>query len=97
VDFGTVSTVGLESSPVAAALAGLRANEARYFRNKYDHDFTVAPSSVRADRRASPRSARRFANSSPSQRSACWPRRPTPTPPPEVAPNARPGGRSDLD
>ncbi|WP_216895400.1 phage tail protein [Nocardia alni] len=41
VDFDTVSTVGLESSPVAAALAGLRANEARYFRNKYDHVFTV--------------------------------------------------------
>ena len=45
VDFGTVSTVGLESSPVAAALAGLRANEARYFKNKYDHDFTVEPAS----------------------------------------------------
>src|ERR1700731_3621105 len=43
VDFTTVSTVGLESSPVAAALAGLRANEARYFRNKYDHVFTVEP------------------------------------------------------
>src|SRR5579884_1039706 len=43
VDFKTVSTVGLESSPVAAALAGLRANEARYFKNKYDHDFTVEP------------------------------------------------------
>jgi hypothetical protein len=43
VDFETVSTVGLESSPVAAALAGLRANEARYFKNKYDHDFTVEP------------------------------------------------------
>jgi hypothetical protein len=27
VDFASVSTVGLESSPVAAALAGLRANE----------------------------------------------------------------------
>src|SRR3981081_2328511 len=40
VDFNTVSTVGLESSPVAAALAGLRANEARYFKNKYDHFFT---------------------------------------------------------
>ena len=45
VDFNTVSPVGLESSPVAAALAGLRANEARYFKNKYDHDFTVAPAS----------------------------------------------------
>jgi hypothetical protein len=43
VDFTTVSTVGLESSPVAPALAGLRANEARYFRNKYDHVFTVEP------------------------------------------------------
>ena len=41
VDFVNVSTAGLESSPVAAALAGLRANEARYFKNKYDHDFTV--------------------------------------------------------
>jgi len=43
VDFVNVSTVGLESSPVAAALAGLRANEARYFKNKYDHVFTVEP------------------------------------------------------
>src|SRR5579872_5910150 len=43
VDFSTVSTVGLESSPVADALAGLRANEARYFKNKYDHVFTVEP------------------------------------------------------
>jgi hypothetical protein len=43
VDFETVSTAGLESSPVAAALAGLRANEARYFRNKYKHIFTVKP------------------------------------------------------
>jgi hypothetical protein len=41
VDFHEVSPVGLESSPVAAALAGLRANEARYFRNKYDHVFMV--------------------------------------------------------
>ncbi|MFF0456023.1 phage tail protein [Nocardia africana] len=43
VDFTTVSTEGLESSPVAEALAGLRANEARYFKNKYDHVFTVEP------------------------------------------------------
>ena len=43
VDFQTVSTVGLESSPVAAALAGLRANEARYYKNKFDHDFVVEP------------------------------------------------------
>src|SRR6266508_3083664 len=45
VDFRTVSTVGLESSPFADALAGLRANEARYFKNKYDHGFTVEPAS----------------------------------------------------
>ena len=43
VDFVTVSTVGLESSPVASALAGRRANEARYFKNKYQHAFTVEP------------------------------------------------------
>ena len=45
VDFTDVSQVGLESSPVAEALAGLRANEARYFKNKYDHVFTVEPAS----------------------------------------------------
>jgi hypothetical protein len=45
VDFNNVSTLGLESSPVASALAGLRANEARYFKNKYDHVFTVEPAS----------------------------------------------------
>jgi hypothetical protein len=41
VDFEKVSTVGLESSPFAEALAGLRANEARYYKNKYGHVFTV--------------------------------------------------------
>ena len=45
VDFNDVSTVGLESSPVAAALAGMRAHEARYFKNKYDHVFSVEPAS----------------------------------------------------
>src|SRR5580698_3714253 len=45
VDFTNVSTVGLESSPVAVALAGLRANEARYFKNKYGHLFIVEPAS----------------------------------------------------
>lgn len=45
VDFNTVSTVGLEPSPFADALAGLRANEARYFKNKYDHEFAVDPAS----------------------------------------------------
>ena len=46
VEFNNVSTVGLESSPVAAALAGLRANEARYFKDKYDHLFMVEPASA---------------------------------------------------
>ncbi|TXK80397.1 phage tail protein [Paenibacillus sp. N3.4] len=45
VDFKNVSTVGLESSPVVEALAGLRANEARYFMNKYEHEFTVVSAS----------------------------------------------------
>lgn len=49
VDFKNVSTVGLESSPVAEALAGLRANEARYFMNKYEHAFTVIPASESQD------------------------------------------------
>ena len=39
IDFVNVSTAGLESSPVADALAGLRANEARYYKNKFDHVF----------------------------------------------------------
>src|SRR6476620_5216882 len=45
VEFDTVSTVGLESSPVADALAGLRANEARCFKNKYDHECAAEPAS----------------------------------------------------
>jgi hypothetical protein len=49
VDFASVSPVGLESSPVAEALAGLRANEARYFKNKYDHVFTTEPASDAQD------------------------------------------------
>ncbi len=49
VDFVNVSTHGLESSPVADALAGLRANEARYFKNKYDHTFTVTPADQASD------------------------------------------------
>lgn len=49
VDFENVSTVGLESSPVAGALAGLRANEARYFMNRYKHEFTVAAPSESQD------------------------------------------------
>jgi hypothetical protein len=49
VDFKDVSTAGLETSPVAAALAGLRANEARYFMNKYKHEFTVEPAADSRD------------------------------------------------
>jgi len=49
VDFENVSTAGLESSPVAEALAGLRANEARYFMNKYKHPFTVMPAGESQD------------------------------------------------
>ena len=49
VDFTTVSTAGLESSPVAPALAGLRANEARYFKTKYGVDFTVQPAGEAAE------------------------------------------------
>lgn len=49
VDFKEVSTVGLETSPVAEALAGLRANEARYFMNKYKHEFVVTPASESQD------------------------------------------------
>ena len=49
VDFQSVATTGLESSPVADALAGLRANEARYFRNKYNHVFTVEPAAKAKD------------------------------------------------
>ena len=49
VDFKNVSTVGLESSPVAEALAGLRANEARYFMNKYKHEYVVVPASESQD------------------------------------------------
>jgi len=49
VDFVSVSTAGLETSPVAEALAGLRANEARYFMNKYKHEFVVTPASESPD------------------------------------------------
>lgn len=49
VDFQEVSTAGLESSPVAAALAGLRANEARYFSNKYKHVFETFAAEQRPD------------------------------------------------
>jgi hypothetical protein len=45
VDFENVTSEGLESSPVSKSLAGLRANESRYFKNKYNYDFTVSPAS----------------------------------------------------
>lgn len=49
IDFQNVSLAGLESSPLAKSLAGLRANESRYFKNKYNHDFTVSPASTSKD------------------------------------------------
>lgn len=49
IDFENVSLAGLESSPVSKSLAGLRANESRYFKNKYNHDFTVRPASESQD------------------------------------------------
>lgn len=41
ISFTEVSAAGLESSPHAQALAGLRANEARYFSTKYGHAFAT--------------------------------------------------------
>jgi hypothetical protein len=49
IDFENVSVSGLESSPVSRSLAGLRANESRYFKNKYNHDFTVSPAAKSED------------------------------------------------
>lgn len=43
VDFNNVTITGLESSPVSQSLAGLRANESRYYKNKYNYDFEVSP------------------------------------------------------
>ena len=69
VDFVNVSTAGLEASPVAPALAGLRANEARYFKNKYGHDFTVdRPARHRTRSTGSTASSRRSAASSSRRR-----------------------------
>lgn len=45
INFVQVSTAGLESSPHAQALAGLRANEARYFKNKYQANFATSKAS----------------------------------------------------
>jgi hypothetical protein len=49
IDFENLSIAGLESSPVSKSLAGLRANESRYFKNKYNHDFTVSPAEKSKD------------------------------------------------
>ena len=49
IDFENVSLAGLESSPVSKSLAGLRANESRYFKNKYNHDFTINTASKSKD------------------------------------------------
>jgi hypothetical protein len=49
VDYENISKVGLETSPVAGALAGLRANEARYFMNKYKHTFAVEAAAMSQD------------------------------------------------
>lgn len=49
VDFVNVSTVGLETSPVVDALAGLRANEARYFWNKYKAEFITYPAAEKPE------------------------------------------------
>ena len=49
IDFENVSLAGLESSPVSKSLAGLRANESRYFKNKYNHDFAVSPATKSKD------------------------------------------------
>ncbi len=49
VNFIEVETTGLEISPVAAVLAGLRANEARYFHNKYKIPFEVFTSEEKTE------------------------------------------------
>lgn len=49
IDFENVSVAGLESSHVSKSLAGLRANESRYFKNKYNHDFAVSPATQSKD------------------------------------------------
>lgn len=45
MDFKQVATTGFEESPFAEQMAGLRANEARYFWNKYKHEFVTVPAS----------------------------------------------------
>ncbi len=49
VDFKEVSTIGLETSPVAETLAGLRAGEAKYVKGKFDIDLTTYPASEKPE------------------------------------------------
>ena len=43
VSFENIETTGLEDSPVSKNLAKLRANEARFFWNKYQHELVTMP------------------------------------------------------
>lgn len=43
VDIEERSTLGIESSPKADKLAGIRTNEARYFMENFNHEFKVVP------------------------------------------------------
>lgn len=49
IDFKNIDVSGLESSPVSLALAGLRANEARYIWNKFKKEFETVPVSVKKE------------------------------------------------
>lgn len=49
IDFKEVSRAGLESAPLAATLADLRTNEARYFWNKFKLPFETVPASQEPD------------------------------------------------
>ena len=49
INFKNVDIEGLESSPFAEELAGLRANEARYYWNHFKTKFITFPASERPD------------------------------------------------
>lgn len=49
VNFKEVETMGFESSPMENALAGLRANEARYFWNKYKFEYITYPAAEKPE------------------------------------------------
>ncbi len=49
VNFKEIETTGLETSPVAETLAGLRANEARYFWNKYKFEYVTYPAAEKPE------------------------------------------------